>query len=172
MPESMYWMKPVSWLPRGTRLRDWVRADGPSRLWTPWARSRRPSKSSTKSNWRPRQRQGDLRQVLGWHTSSFTHTHTNIVEPTKACHKRDYCLCDSLGEIRAREKVCCLLFTGVNVCKRETHCWWGKGPELKAKTDQLLLLYSSFSLLITKHKKLNVDCVYIPLIQLLKKKSI
>lgn len=50
MPESMYWMKPVSCVVMGIRLR--CIATGPSRLCTSWARSRRPSRSSTKSNCR------------------------------------------------------------------------------------------------------------------------
>lgn len=59
MPESMYWIKPVSCVVMGIRLR--CIATGPSRLCTSWARSRRPSRSSTKSNCRqtPTKSQGD-----------------------------------------------------------------------------------------------------------------
>lgn len=52
MPESMYCIKPVSWLVSGTRLRCWAGKGGPSRPGNPCDRSRRPSNSSTKSNWR------------------------------------------------------------------------------------------------------------------------
>lgn len=168
MPESMYWMKPVSWLPRGIRLRDWVRAGGPSRLWTPWARSRRPSKSSTKSNWRQKQRQGDRRQVLGWYTSSHTHTH-------KYCGANKGLTQNGLLLMWQAQWDMCLwrgllpaLYSG-DVCKRKHSADGKKGPERKTKKDQLLLPYCSYSLLITKHTKFNVNCVYIPLFQLFKK---
>lgn len=44
-----------------------------------------------------------------------------------------------------------------------------KEPEGKAYNNQILLPYCFYSLLITKHAQLNVNCVKIPCIQLFKK---
>lgn len=128
MPESMYWMKPVSWLPRGTRLRDWVRAGGPSRLWTPWARSRLPSKSSTKSNWRQRQRQGDRWQLLEWHTTPLKHTQILLSQQWTDTKWQQMLMHQSLWDICSWGGLQSALYSA-DVCKRNTVLMEKKEPQ-------------------------------------------